>query len=315
MTQSVKVVTDSVSEEKIRLPTIEARYVRFIHAEVMTHRVFSRNASSSRAIPVKRILKDVMDDPAMPIHFGKNQRGMQAYESHNQLIMLTGYDKSMRDIEDSTGFKTKFLFRQLEEGVTSEEAWLRGRDSAVEIATAFDEAGYHKQIVNRILEPYSHITTIISTTALKNFFNLRLAPDVQPEMRQLAEKIVEGLEESTPTEVPFGQWHLPYIEYDEYTNTIDELRKYSSARIARVSYNNHDGTSPTPEVDLRTFNMLVDGTAIHASPLEHPATPVPRHRGSNFYGWMQFRELVDLHQPHQEYYEGAVKPWPSFVTA
>ena len=80
----VKVIADSISESGKRITTFQLKYPRFIHSEVMTHRVFSRNASSSRAIPVKKMIEQVRNNPAMPIHWGANQSGMQAKNELNE---------------------------------------------------------------------------------------------------------------------------------------------------------------------------------------------------------------------------------------
>ena len=76
---SVKVIADSISAHtKQRITTLELEYPRFIHAELMTHRVFSRNSSSSRAIPIQTMINHIKATTAIPIHWGKNQSGMQA---------------------------------------------------------------------------------------------------------------------------------------------------------------------------------------------------------------------------------------------
>jgi hypothetical protein len=67
---TAKVIADSIADGCPRLITLQLRYPRFIHSEFMTHRAFSRNASSSRAIPVERLIQDVIDDPAMPVYWG-----------------------------------------------------------------------------------------------------------------------------------------------------------------------------------------------------------------------------------------------------
>src|SRR5271155_3746289 len=140
-TCSVTVIEDSVSQiGRTRLCTLQLRYPRWIHAEFMTHRVFSRNAASSRAIPVKKLVQDVMDDPFVPLFWGKNQKGMQAGEEHNDPVLLDGVPN----------------YWNFDEPFSREKAWLIARDRAVEIATALAKAGYHKQLVNRLLEPFTH---------------------------------------------------------------------------------------------------------------------------------------------------------------
>lgn len=140
MTISAIVIADTISPAGKRITTLQLRYPRMVHSEFMTHRVFSRNASSSRAIPVERLIEDVLRDTAMPIHWGKNQPGMQARKKHDAPVLLDG------------------TF------VSNENAWLAARDQAIEAARAFTKAGYHKQIVNRLLEPFAHINVVVTAT-------------------------------------------------------------------------------------------------------------------------------------------------------
>lgn len=278
MTISAEVVADSINAGN-RLITIKARYPRFIHAEVMTHRVFSRNASSSRAIPVERLIKDIRADTAMPIHWGKNQPGMQADEEHDELVW--GHMNRIR-------------------------AWEEARDRAIEAAEAFHKAGYHKQIVNRILEPYVHMNVLISATEWSNFFALRRHKDAQPEIHALADAIWDAMSASSPVFKQSGEWHLPFITYEEL-KLYDQhmLLAMSVARCARVSYLTTEGTKPTVEQDIKLYERLVGSVPIHASPAEHQATPdidvrsgygnygwqaPDKHR--NFVGWCQLRTVL-----------------------
>lgn len=167
------------------LTTLLLRYPRWIHAEFMTHRAFSRNAASSRAIPVEKLIRDVIENPAVPIHFGRNQKGMQAHEECGNRILLP--QTPLYDI-----------------GVSREEAWLIARDRMIEIVEAFAKAGYHKQVVNRLLEPFAHITVLVSSTEWDNFLELRDHPDAEPHMQMLAREIRKCLEdENDANECPF----------------------------------------------------------------------------------------------------------------
>ena len=204
MTISVKVIADSINEQGNRLTTLQLRYPRFIHAELMTHRKFSRNASSSRAIPVKRIIADIQEDPAIPMHWGKNIPGMQAKDQIDEPVLipvLVDLDVSHSD-------------------VSKEQAWLIARDRVIRIAEGFDNAGYHKQIVNRLLEPWSHINVLVTATEFKNFFHLRSHEDAQPEIRILSDMMRLEMEKSQPVLLDPGEWHLPYIRpQDWYTDS------------------------------------------------------------------------------------------------
>ena len=284
MTITAEVICDSLHPyENDRLTTLELTYPRFIHSEFMTHRVLSRNASSSRAIPVEKQIKMIMENPAMPIHWGKAQKGMQA-EFENDALIYHGSVSSL-DMIDNTF-----------DGVTAESAWLKARDRAVSIAEGFLAAGYHKQVVNRLLEPFSHIT-VIATGNWNNFLWLRNHPDAQPEIRELARCILEAMNASKPTILGYGEWHLPYITEDERfavdniylghgdydTQPVydeDDLLKMSTARCARVSYLTHDGAAPTFAQDVALFDRLVGSAPLHASPAEHQAKAMEPHFGT-----------------------------------
>lgn len=305
MTITAKIIADSVSPQGHRLTTMELRYPRFIHSEFMTHRVFSRNASSSRAIPVERMIQDVIDDTAMPIHWGKNQPGMQAKEEHHALVAgegVTGYDH----------------FDNVFDGVSRETAWLKARDVAVQHARAFTKAGYHKQIVNRLLEPFMHINVVVTATDWDNFFTLRLHPDAQPEIHELARCMKKAMDESCPKMLHSGEWYLPYTSeedvqrllgaYKDFPDvaTLRDLKVLSVARCASVSYKTVDGKPMTMERAQSIYDKLVKADVFHASPFEHQATPDESYISpngtrlwdnpglqGNFLGWVQNRKLME----------------------
>lgn len=270
MAIEAKIICDSISPEGVRLTTLQLKYPKFIHGELMTHRVFSRNASSSRAIPVQRIIKMLRDDPAMPVYWGLNQKGMQAREeASGEMLEDIKYD------------------------------WLDARDQMIEVAESLMERyNLHKQLVNRILEPWSNIFVVVTATEWENFFNLRRHPDAQPEIHVLADCIWEVMEQSTPSFVDYGGWHLPYVEDGDFhlveTAQLDmsDLLKISTARCARVSYRTHDGLVPKPIEDMGLHDGLLSSG--HMSPLEHPATPFESSKGfwGNFRGWRQYRKSI-----------------------
>jgi hypothetical protein len=281
MTITAKTIADSISPEGIRLSTLQLRYPKFIHGEFMTHRVFSRNASSSRAIPVDRLIKDVMEDPAMPIHWGKNQKGMQAEQECDTPVQ---YGIIPRSNHIGTWNEAAYI--------TNEEAWLKARDNAVGMARAFTQAGYHKQIVNRLLEPFCHINVVVTATEFSNFFALRDHPDAQPEIRELAQRMKEAMAASTPKLLQPGEWHLPYVDDDSLT--ADVAIRLSVARCARVSYLTQDGRKPEIAEDLALYDRLIAGVPLHASPAEHQGTPdwsKPYYHG-NFKSWIQYRKTL-----------------------
>lgn len=265
---TVKVIADSISPAGARLTTLQLRYWRAIHAEFMTHRVFSRNASSSRAIPVARMIDQVRNDPAGPVYWGSNKAGMQA------------------------GAEVP--------GVSN--ARMRWRDAALDAALHAEllaAEGLHKQIVNRILEPFQYIEVVATATDWENFYGLRCHPDAQPEMQDLACTMRDAMMYSNPEETT---WHLPYITEADYLDCDDLLTmaKRSAARCARVSYLKHDGDKPTEAEDLALFERLVGSAPIHASPTEHQAIALSdaRERCRNFAGWQQFRVYVEGEVQH-----------------
>jgi thymidylate synthase ThyX len=273
MTIEVKIIRDSVAANSPRLTTMQLRYPRFIHAEFMTHRVFSRNASSSRAIPVERMIADIIADTAMPLHWGANQGGMQADAECDALVKFRN-DLVPRDV-----------------------AWRRARDAAVRAAKQFSAAGYHKQIVNRLLEPFAHISVVVTATEWDNFFALRCHPDAQPEIQALANAMRDAMNASTPHHLKNWEWHLPYVRGPEMSTLQPiDLLKISAARCARVSYLTHDGKAPSVEADLKLYERLASSRPMHASPLEHQAIPTldgGTEYWGNFSGWDQFRKMVE----------------------
>ena len=298
---TAKVISDSIAPTGSRLITFQLRYPRFIHAEFMTHRVFSRNASSSRAIPVAKMVEQVRTNPAMPIHWGLNQRGMQAEAENNAMVFIG--DEANTPERNVTG------------GYSAKEAWVKAANRAADIAEAFDAAGYHKQVVNRILEPFLHIDVVVTATQWTNWFALRDHKDAQPEIRQLAQEMRRAAAESCPHFLGLGEWHLPYIyKMGEeqrvrdflrpikgpdlaYQDVLETLIKMSAARCARVSYANHDGSTPSVEQDLQLYERLVGSQPIHASPTEHQARPFSPsldkpYMTGNFDAWVQARKLI-----------------------
>jgi thymidylate synthase ThyX len=270
MAIEAKMVADSVwvdaAGKPHRICTLQLKYPRFIHAEFMTHRVFSRNASSSRAIPVKKILSAIWNDPAMPIHWGANQAGMQA----------------KAEVSD---------FKQY----VAEKLWRGCGKLACAFAYGMTMIGLHKQVANRITEAWQHISVIVTATEWQNFMELRDHPDAQPEIRALAMEIKIAMEESEPVELKRGEWHLPYVSDEERKKySVSVLKKISAARCARVSYLTHDGKTPDVTKDIELHDRLVASAPIHASPVEHQATPSMSNKfHKNFKGWIPYRVEVE----------------------
>ncbi len=271
---TAKVIADSIGFKGQRITTFSLHYPRFIHSELMTHRVFSRNSSSSRAIPVQKMIDRIMEDPAMPVFWGKNQPGMQASEELDPIDQLIAVN-----------------------------TWLRGRDLAVEIAKDLIAIGVHKQIANRPLETWMWQDTVLTATYWGNWYSLRYHTDAQPEIKVLAEVMLAAHNESTPVRLKAGEWHLPYIfDFEKKVMSIDELLVCSSARCARVSYMNHEGKPVSLAEDKKTFERLMGGNPKHASPSEHQAKfpeahdlqdgYIFPHLNSNLQNWVQHRKYI-----------------------
>lgn len=279
-TITAQIVADSITVAGNRLTTIHMRYPRFIHAELMTHRVFSRNARSSRAVPVKTMIDEIVNDPVVPLHWGKNQKGMQAEHEHNEQVSLyTGAEHGGNGVWP----------------FSREKAWLKAADQAVIFARAFDEAGYHKQIVNRLLEPFMHIDVLVSATEWVNFLWLRDHKDAEPHIAMLAREVRQVMDASTPEKLHPGDWHLPYVRGRDDIDELDLAIKISAARCARISYKPFDGGS-NYAAELERYDRLVGSQPMHASPVEHQATPDPSmsypQQHGNFVGWRQYRKML-----------------------
>lgn len=262
----VKVVADSI-HDGVRITTLAMTYPRFILAEVNTHGLLAKSTSSSRAIPSKKLRKMALEHTAMPVHWGKNQAGMQAYEE------LKGWR----------------LF-------AAKKVWKLGAFCAVGIAKLLDIIGVHKQICNRGLETYSHASTTITATDWKNLLALRDHPAAQPEFQALAKCIKYALMNSVPKELKEDEWHLPFITDEDRDNINlgkEDLLKMSVARCARTSYNNHLGKTPSYEEDMKLYARLLGSEPRHSSPADQPAQAMGGGvRYGRFRGWKAYRESI-----------------------
>lgn len=287
MSYDARILADSISPMGDRLTTILVTLPRIVLAEFNTHRMLSRNSASSRAIPVEKRIAMVEADPFVPEAFGKNQKGMQASET------LTGEDDE-----------------------NAQRAWLDAMRDAIHHAKTLAGLGVHKQLANRLLEPFCWHTIVASATEWSNFFALRCHPDAQPEIRKAAEMMRDVMQASEPKALTEVDWHLPLIDSEDYERAImvaaldpvDVLKKLcaaSAGRCARVSYLTHEGRRDLGE-DVALCDRLISSG--HMSPLEHVARPMTldeawdyRMHGStesfagNFKGWLQLRKLI----PHE----------------
>ena len=293
---AAEVAADSVSREGKRLTSYKVRYPWFIHGEVMTHRLLSRNASSNRAIPLAKMLAEVESDDlrAEPVFWGGEQKGM---EPASEVLSVN----------------------------RARNAWRRAALHAAAEAKTLGELGVHKSLCNRLLMPFTHANVIITATEWDNFFGLRLDKAADPTMRALAEAMWAAMGESDPVHKDPGDWHLPFADssrdWDEMeTAEVDEadidktLIKISVARCARVSYETFEepgkpARRSTVADDLALFKRLLGAQPMHASPAEHQATPDDVYTGGefrgfkngrwmrpeehgNFNGWRQYRKML-----------------------
>ena len=259
---TANIVADSVNAtiRQKRITSFILTYPRFIHSELMTHRMFSRNAASSRAIPISKFVEDVLTDPALPIHWGANQKGMQADN----------------EVDEETKAKAMLV-------------WNEARDAAVSYAKKLNDLGIHKQIANRLMEPFFHITTLVTATEYENFFKLRAHSAAQPEIRDLAYKMQDALANSIPERKTQGQWHIPFG--DKFTDglSIEQKLKVATARAARVSYKTFDGEINYDKDYSLHDQLLAEG---HYSPFEHCAQAKSGVH-ANFSQWKPYRFIVE----------------------
>jgi thymidylate synthase ThyX len=304
-----RILADSINEQGNRLTTWEVEYPRLIHSELMTHRMFSRNAASSRAIPFAKMVEQLK---GRPVRFGKNQAGMQ---------------------DEGEDFSAPVVFGENER--SPESAWETAKDVAVVFAQRFAEAGYHKQITGRLTEPFQMMKTIISATETANFFWLRDDKAADPTIAELARVMKSSYEQSVPELLKAGEYHLPYIDIwndhavslrgysididgEPKTLTTEQAIKVSCARCAAVSYRN-EGYGL--EKSLEVYERLLGSDKKHASAFEHVAKPMMNTHfynginvsgtpgtweegishedrngnlwSGNFCGWIQFRKTID----------------------
>ncbi len=277
---SSKIIADSLSKTGVRITTLQITLPKVILAEFLTHRMFSRNFSSSRAIPTNKVV-DL--ESFEPIYWGKNQAGMQAKVEEVDNVNYTS------------------------------EIWQYIINQSKDASDKLAKSGLHKQWANRPNDWHVMATGVVTSTEWDNFFELRNHTDAQPEIDKLARAMKLCMDVSEPLLLTYGEWHLPYVTYEETQMYEPELLcMISSARTCRVSYLKQDGSVPSIEDDLKLFKRLAAARPMHLSPLEHQATPMQysankpdigwqpgethvdrygRKWSGNFRGWVQHRQL------------------------
>lgn len=283
----VKYHSDAPGVAPSRLTTFVLRFPRIVLAEFNTHRMISKNSASSRAIPFKKMVEMVENEPFIPMGFQKDHKQMQGTE------YLEG--------------------EQLE---LAKKRWLMARDSAIHMAKCLnEESGVTKQLCNRVLEPFLMHTVVATGTDWANFFALRAHPAAEIHIADLAEKMLKAYNESTPKHLATGEWHIPFgdrfdddrimklceLEKDFWheglsQHTLNQMEqkirvKIATARCARVSYNNFEGKDDYA-ADLKLHDIL--STQGHWSPFEHcaKAANFDGYIG-NFKGFRQYRKDFD----------------------
>jgi thymidylate synthase ThyX len=229
----------------------------------------------------------VENDPFVPESFGKNTRGMQANG----------------ELDDA-------------ESVEARQTWIVAMTDAIAHARSLAKLGVHKQLANRLIEPWCWQTIIVSSTEWDNFWGLRRNSEAQPEIHRAADLMYEAYNSSRPCHLNYGDWHLPLLQPDEtvlssYRNnddpnlqlTIEQACKVSSGRCARISYLTHDGKRDVM-ADIELCEKLISSG--HMSPLEHVARPMKPYNDpfvtnnmlpefafcGNFRGWVQYRKTI-----------------------
>lgn len=272
-----KVISDSLHPNGVtRLTTMELQFHRFILPQVNTYRAFSRNSASSRAVPVKKNIASALRNPAWPVYFGKNKAGMQSGEPLSE--------DEIRQIKHQ---------------------YVKALQASANAAIEMDRIGLHKEVINRILEPYLWHKIILSSTDFGNMFAQRIDEEAQPEFQELAKCMKLALGESKPTQLEYSQYHLPYLTAEDNSLSLEDKKKISIARCARVSYLTHDKKRSVSK-DIELYNKLAKGAGVemdeandtelgkhpHFSPMEHVATPA-LETTANFELFRQVRKDIE----------------------
>lgn len=305
----VKIIANSINKWGKKLTSYELVYGRPIHGEVNTHRMLSKNAASSRAIPVKDVIRMVRENPAFLTRYGSNQAGMQ--------------DKGVEH-------DAPVILPWSETEYTAREVWLLAAADMCDYAQAYEDAKYHKQVANRLLEPFQWMKTVMTGTEFENLFWLRDHPAADPTFQELVSKMRVAYNESKPVFLEPGDWHVPYYydgvwvkdsvnskgeAIDIYCNTLQDALEISMSCCAQVSYRKLDDSQEKAKSVVNRLNLNGEqpDDPAHASPSEHQGTPMqfdPKvfnnfvengvtsyhkdlgHMSGNLAGWIQNRQLI-----------------------
>ena len=223
MSYNCEILADSLSPQGERLTTFKLTYPRIVHAELMTHRMFSRNAASSRAVPVKKMIESIKNNMFTPLAIQKAHKGMQGSDYFEGI-----------ELEQAT------------------QLWVESAELALQQAEKMEKFGITKQIINRILEPYQYYQVLVTSTEWENFFELRCPEYVDSagvkyrskkdykkswgyvvdhvdqlewlnknksqadiHIQAIAELMYDKINLSIPKVLKHGEYHLPFIEIEE----------------------------------------------------------------------------------------------------
>lgn len=296
MSYSARVIADSVSEQGVRLTTMEVVFPRFILAELNTHRMLSRNSASSRAIPTELLIERVRHDPFVPETFNHRVKGM-------------GVGAPL----------------EITAAAQSRQAWIQAARNAADTAEQLVGLNVDKSRANRLLEPFLWHTAIISATEWDNFFGLRIHPGAQPEMQITAKAMLDAMDQSDPQILSPKQWHLPLISAEElrtlcdyrdvpdalYAGIIEEYKLVSVRRCARVSWDKHNDDEEWAVSISKALELKGNG---HLSPFEHIARPLTIddiHNDGNPFGSIPMGIVNDDLRP-ENVFVGNMKGWMQF---
>lgn len=287
---SVKIIADSINKFGQRITTFELEYPRLVHSEILTHRLLSRNSASSRAVPTVSVLDSIAKRIAMPVFWGKNQKGMQSYQE------LDSLQKS-----------------------ASKALWVEAAKQATSLSKIMQETGLHKQVANRITEPFTYMKVIVTATDFENFFWLRTHHAADPTIKQLASMMQEAYNKNKPELLHEGEWHLPYVDKRLIRDgdlTIEDALMLSVSSCCQVSYRKQDQSLEKAKKIWDMLNIADTVEPEHSSPTEHqarcfnqskPAVMYPHlwpvgvthvdrnldmHSG-NLKGWLQYRHILE----------------------
>lgn len=278
--------------------TFELEFWRGVLAEFNTHNALSKNTSSSRAIPVPTMIKQVRENTGRPVRFGAANKGMQDAGEHNDLVICTN-----ETAEEQGGMYPK-------------DAWVFAANQAADLAQAFHEAGYAKQICNRLIEPFQNVKMVVTATDLDNFYWLRDHYMADPTIEALAKAMKKSHVESVPVVLQPGEWHTPYYGEGFWKGedkvSLEDALAISASCCAQASFRTLNDTIEKAKDIVSKLNLGVDLTEpCHASPTEHQATPIAasEERDCNDYGdGERYYFGKDVNQPSNS------KSWQEGIT-